>query len=146
MHNLKIPPASSKKFPKKTHSGHHACVTKQSPVRFSRIIARSQNSTCLKQAFSSTKETTQRTPCVRSKTMSNAQPQNSTCLKQEFSITKENTLWTPCVRKNCTSSKFHLPQQRIFRHARKQMVHTMRASHCLNKLKKAPAPSNNFPS
>ena len=64
MHNLKIPPASSKKFPKKTHSGHHACVTKQSPVRFSRKIAQALSSTCPNKEFSDMHENRWCTPCV----------------------------------------------------------------------------------
>ena len=84
MHNLKIPPASSKNFPsrKKTHCGLHACVKKQSPVRFSRKIAQALSSTCPNKEFSDMQENRWCTPCV------------------------PHIVWT--------SSKVHLPQATIF--------------------------------
>ena len=68
---LHLPQPRIFQFKKKTDSGHHACVTKQSQFRFSRNMVQAQNSTCLMQEFSLTQEYRQCTPCVCNKTISN---------------------------------------------------------------------------
>ena len=89
---IKISPASTKNFSiwKKTDSGHHACVTKQSAIRFSRNMVQAKNSTCLNQEFSITKENGHCTQCVLHK-----------------------RICTPIFNNNCTSLKFQLPEVTI---------------------------------
>ena len=68
---LKIPNVSSKHFPsrKKIDSANHACLTKQSNSNWSRIFRQAQNSKCLEQKISITKEN--RHTCLANETICN---------------------------------------------------------------------------
>ena len=128
LNNLKIPTASSKNFPSRqeTDSSHHVCLTKQFAIRFSTITAQAQNSTCLKQEFSITKENRQCKPCMPNKTI---QLLKNSWTSSKFQLprarifhhqTKQSAIQLSKNRR--TSSKLQLPQARIFHHERKQTV------------------------
>ena len=70
MDKLKIQTASSKNFPawKRIDCANHVCLSKQSNSNWSRHFGPAQNSRCLEQEFSFTKENRPCKPCVPNKT------------------------------------------------------------------------------
>ena len=80
----------ARNFPREeTDSANHACLTKQSESNCPSILGQAQNSNCLEQEFSITREDRECKPCMPNKTIR-------------------------LIKNMCTSLKFQLPRSKIF--------------------------------
>jgi len=113
----------ARNFPREeTDSANHACLTKQSESNCPSILGQAQNSNCLEQEFSITREDRECKPCMPNKTIRLIKNM-CTSLKFQLPRSKIFSAYHTCLTKHSaiqlsknswTSSKFQLPSARNF--------------------------------